>query len=816
MAATSSNHPWIACFALLLSGLLVPHCLGAEESLEPVLDKCTLQVGKHLLKPVEITNPWRVTYRVGSNRFLVHDDVVERVKADAKRADWTARADNGLHLHWLAAGKTVAYLIAYKTDEDGAFDGYESPARLRRLDLGTGKWLPDAPIDARNGSEHKLDGILGVLPADDGVFVLTSLTKRQPDKPDEDAVVAYEARRVRDGSDKPVWTKTLPCDGGERPYTGGFVWGITIAPYADSEIAHFSWLGDRLLICPEAMQPIYCMNPETGTEIWRKDRLWEFQRGFTGPSVWSHHIGRFGLREHDATKETIEKQRKSFDAQYQCALVGGPASIPIAFQPTDTRSHSIFVATAKGPAEQWAGYLSECDLYELQDSGEVISTITLPRPVDGSKYAIRPDGIVWKCQKGTFVKLRPSEEELRMGSECVSHLQWMRTISYRAPVAWLCSNTAGDPLAFGNSYAFCLPDGGYVLRGGDGVYHFPITALDLKNGTDRTLVLNVPFKGTLLPPTTNYQGGAGTAADGTDGWRSLVPYHMAITHLAADGNSLEITIATDKKPAGLKFELGSTLQDPDPPEVDPVTAARERAKLVEPARLNETLQRAASTSDLTYVKALLAAGADPKWVSPMGWTALMDAASDGTGDIVDLLIAAGSNVNAVREEDGASVALWAANSPRESCRKLKSLVKAGANLKHTSNNGRDAIMWATGWGTIEGIEYLVQAGLPVSGRDHDGKTALMEAASGDRANAVSVLIAAGSDVNAKDNEGMTVLMQAAKGVETAEVVTMLLKARADPNIKDQQGRTALQHAQSSRCFGSEQVVELLKPVTTAK
>ena len=58
---------------------------------------------------------------------------------------------------------------------------------------------------------------------------------------------------------------------------------------------------------------------------------------------------------------------------------------------------STFVAAVRGPAAAWSGYLSDCTLYELGDDGKVISLVTLPRTVEGSKSCRRPDGIVWKC-----------------------------------------------------------------------------------------------------------------------------------------------------------------------------------------------------------------------------------------------------------------------------------------------------------------------------------------------------------------------------------------------------------------------------------
>jgi len=92
----------------------------------------------------------------------------------------------------------------------------------------------------------------------------------------------------------------------------------------------------------------------------------------------------------------------------------------------------------------------------------------------------------------------------------------------------------------------------------------------------------------------------------------------------------------------------------------------------------------------------------------------------------------------------------------------------------------------------------------------------MAASSSGKSGIVTVMLAAGADKGATDKDGRTALMVAAGSVDAASAVEVLLKAGADPNAKDKQGRTALAIAQSSKCYGSEQVVNLLKPATTTK
>jgi ankyrin repeat protein len=537
--------------------------------------------------------------------------------------------------------------------------------------------------------------------------------------------------------------------------------------------------------------------------------------------VWSHHIGRFGIERYERSEKTFDDKRKAFDQLFTCALAGGPISLPLRFS-RGQDSHSTFVAVVKGPSGAWSGYLSDCLLYELNDEGEVVSLATLPRVVDGSMSCTQSDGIIWKCQNDTFIKVIPVRQGPAMsmgggGPDGVANVAWTRRVQYREPEAWFFTGKAGDPVAFGNSFAFCLPAGGYVSKKGDKTYQFPIAAVDLTTGVESSLLLKVPFDGEFVIPKTNVA--MERSADGREVYRMGSFHLLAITKLAAEGDKLEITIATENRPYGLRFDLGKVVEGKSDAKVsmDPLQEARARVQLVDPKDLNETLQAAAHGADVEFLKAVLEAGADPKYSSEVGWTALMVAAAYGSASVLDTLIAAGSDVNAAdRNCGGQTILMWAARSGREAKRKITSLLKAGANPKGNSNGGYNALHSAASAGDLEAVEYLLQAGLRASDRDLDGGTPLIAASSSGKANVTKALIQAGADVNAKDNEGMTALMRAAENVSAAAIVEVLLKAGANPNDKDRAGRTALQIAKTSNYFGAAEVVALLKPVTAEK
>jgi len=181
-------------------------------------------------------------------------------------------------------------------------------------------------------------------------------------------------------------------------------------------------------------------------------------------------------------------------------------------------THSIFFAVSRGPAEAWAGYLSDCIVYEINDKGTPISMVTLPQMIKGSQHSTQKGGVIWKCQNDTFVKLNPVQGEPVVsmgggGADGTSCVAWLHHLQHAEPAAWFSAGKAQDVAAFGDTHAFCLPAGGYVSRSDTPVYRFPISAVDLATGLDTELLLDVPFKGQIPIPETNFR--STTLPDGT-------------------------------------------------------------------------------------------------------------------------------------------------------------------------------------------------------------------------------------------------------------------------------------------------------------
>ncbi len=168
--------------------------------------------------------------------------------------------------------------------------------------------------------------------------------------------------------------------------------------------------------------------------------------------------------------------------------------------------------------------------------------LTLPQVVDGSRSCVRDGGVIWKCQNDTFVKVLPSRSTPVVwmgggGADGLSDLMWAGRVRYSGTQDVVCLRQGRRPGCLGETCAFCLPGGGYVLRKEDTIYRFPIAAIDLSAGVELGLVLNVPLKGPFSLPTNNM--GTETLSDGTELIRSLNFHLMAVRNLLPSAMSLK-------------------------------------------------------------------------------------------------------------------------------------------------------------------------------------------------------------------------------------------------------------------------------------
>ena len=248
------------------------------------------------------------------------------------------------------------------------------------------------------------------------------------------------------------------------------------------------------------------------------------------------------------------------------------------------------------------------------------------------------------------------------------------------------------------------------------------------------------------------------------------------------------------------------------------------------AHENETaLHSAATEGHSDMVQVLIDAGADIEAKDDMGCSALLKAAASCKDklSIVKMLVEAGASVRVINDNEDSCLTLAAQHGHTETVRYLvglpevdiearnaharplflasengntaivKTLVKAGAKVCVTDNEGRTCLDIAAGNGHTKTVRYL--AGLQevdVKNVHHQHFTALHRAVSKGHVDVVQVLIDAGADVEAKDRMGRSPLHWACEEGRLA-IVKMLVKAGAEVCATDNEGDTCFTTAEKN-------------------
>jgi hypothetical protein len=128
-------------------------------------------------------------------------------------------------------------------------------------------------------------------------------------------------------------------------------------------------------------------------------------------------------------------------------------------------------------------------------------------------------------------------------------------------------------------------------------------------------------------------------------------------------------------------------------------------------------------------------------------TALEHAVRNSNREMVQLLIAAGANVNLKDESDETALMMLDSDATSDL---VWDLINAGARVSLKDNVGHTALMRAASANNLEAVKALIEAGAEVDARNNQGQTALMLAAAEGNVNVVRTLVLDGANINSLD------------------------------------------------------------------
>lgn len=229
------------------------------------------------------------------------------------------------------------------------------------------------------------------------------------------------------------------------------------------------------------------------------------------------------------------------------------------------------------------------------------------------------------------------------------------------------------------------------------------------------------------------------------------------------------------------------------------------------------LIRAVEEEQIEAARTLLAHGADANLFSDGGDMALRLAVGFCNLTMAELLLAWGAEINlrdATGEtplfrlepfvdrspEDKAQMSDFLReqgldphveeHSPETKKAIFRLLLEHGAEVNLLNEEGTSMLSYAAGTGDLEKVHWLLEAGADPNLCDASGDTPLMWAAEGGNPAVIQRLIEAGANVNARAADiGYTPLIWAAQFGDAA-AVKILLAAGANPTVRDSWGQTA--------------------------
>jgi uncharacterized protein len=162
------------------------------------------------------------------------------------------------------------------------------------------------------------------------------------------------------------------------------------------------------------------------------------------------------------------------------------------------------------------------------------------------------------------------------------------------------------------------------------------------------------------------------------------------------------------------------------------------------------LALASKQGNATIIEQLMKAGADPN--DPVNFvnaaeTPLMYAARAGSVDAVNLLVLAGAKINAAETWNGQSALMWAAAEGHGPV--VEALIEGGADIHLRSKAGTTPLIFAVRKGDTRSVQAMLAAGADVNEKRPDLATPLLVAIINGHEDLVDLLLDKGADPNAE-------------------------------------------------------------------
>jgi len=556
----------------------------------PDLNSATLETEGVTIRPLRVLPVGRAGTLVDDLVVSIQDDRITAIRTTDGSEKWTTRFKGGQYLQLLAAKGEMLFLQGWDKLSKKGREEYHiaAPGEIQRVSTKDGTWLKPLVIGTPLLGGKRLQTV-AVVTSTNHVFVLD--VERGDSDMHEVQINSYRVSCFTGGSTRPLWQKKYKS-AGSVPSVGVGILFQGDPMYAKSQLKMLSPVGDILIVCAGAVEDVIALDMSSGEEKWRLPAVWEFQRGFIGPSVWQHFVARCGVQEHDLDEKGIvdEDYRKEVrrtnkrveqeksDLAQSCRIVGGPAAVPTQAAMQEryykckncgkyhgtkpSQQHRVFVAVSEATGD-YGGYLAACRVYEIDERGQPIAVVNMPRMVMGSQFHMHKGGVIWRCDAGAVAKLVPSQQSRGIGmgpggSDCIARLAWYtepeadpsRSDTMDAPSPhWLSWSKADDPVAFDGDVMYRLPSGGYIHQSTDTAMVLPISRCILPDDAPETIALHISFTGAAEKPNSNYRG----SGDSTYSYR---PLNVSIVDFAVASGSLVVTVASaDGDQTMLFFDL---------------------------------------------------------------------------------------------------------------------------------------------------------------------------------------------------------------------------------------------------------------------